>query len=326
MRGGWTYVKKLTEEQKQACVAEYLRGDSISMIADRYKVDRSTVWSLLGRRGVKMRKPHETNPRRAFNRDAFSTITEESAYWIGFLMADGSIAHRKSSFYFSLGISERSHVEKFREFLKSDHKISMTPGKGYANAKPIFRLSIASKPIVARLAKYGVRPRKNFNARVIGLENNRHFWRGVVDGDGYVSNRIGRYGRHPVIGLVGAKPLLRQFRKFIMTLTKTNVRVQPLHSIWSVCVSCHVAVPVIEALYSDCTIALDRKLTTAQQAIVEYREILEQRRLSRICSVPGCGDEVEARRYCRKHYSRHLKYGRTDQVQDRWHNVTLADD
>ena len=81
------------------------------------------------------------------NENVFNEITEESAYWIGFLMADGCIATRKSSPYISLRISEVDieHIEKFRSFLGSNHKIGVySNNRSFKSQNKLACLSISS--------------------------------------------------------------------------------------------------------------------------------------------------------------------------------------
>jgi hypothetical protein len=65
------------------------------------------------------------------------------------------------------------------------------------------------------LAKYGFVPRKCFNAEIKdGIENDRHVWRGVIDGDGslgiHVRKDSGR--RVPYINITGGKTVCLQFK------------------------------------------------------------------------------------------------------------------
>lgn len=143
-----------------------------------------------------------------------------------------------------------------------DHKLDYQPGKGFANAKPTVKLSIASRHLADRLATYGIVPRKSKTARVIGLENDRDFWRGAVDGDGWVKIDKGGY---PKIGLVGSEAIVGQFRDFFKTVCpESKANINPVHSIFSLCVTHHQARKLVRTLYEGCTIALPRKWETAR--------------------------------------------------------------
>src|SRR5262245_20146722 len=127
MKKGHTYIKKLSETKKRDVVASYLAGDSLRTIAARFGVDHTSVASILDVRGVPRRTYSEANRSSMLNEAAFDVLTEESAYWAGFMMADGNISVREYSTYVTLGLAEadRDHVAAFRTFLGSTHTIDV---------------------------------------------------------------------------------------------------------------------------------------------------------------------------------------------------------
>ena len=52
-----------------------------------------------------------------FNKDYFKVFTPQSAYWAGFIAADGSIKERGKSKALIIGLSnvDRNHLQKFKE-------------------------------------------------------------------------------------------------------------------------------------------------------------------------------------------------------------------
>src|ERR1700676_2904171 len=78
-------------------------------------------------------------------------LNEESAYWIGFLMADGCIKNtRKGYRVINLELTETdlNHIEKFKIFVKSNNKIYWIhrndKREKWSNSKPMVGLSITS--------------------------------------------------------------------------------------------------------------------------------------------------------------------------------------
>ena len=163
----------------------------------------------------------------------FDIITQKSSYWSGFLMSDGNISYGKTGnarIALALAKVDYSHVEKFRDFLKCTNPIRQKKKK-YLGAFVIqYYLRFTSKHIAEILIAHGIVPRKNLVARVIGLENDRHFWRGVFDGDGYFKNRDGKDGDRMV--LTGSNDLCTQFEEFIKrNISNARVTIRKIESI-----------------------------------------------------------------------------------------------
>lgn len=200
---------------------------------------------------------------------AFSTITPESAYWVGFLMGDGAVRKRHDSqgeIQLFLAKKDIGHIVKLRDFLRSDYKIGCrekAPGHlGGAQAYMVFR----SDRIFNDLVSYGVVPHKTMRERAIGLEFNRDFWRGLVDADGY----IGVYGSIVKMGLCGSREIISQFLSFVRTITRTKAQPYRHHdspNLWKTDIDKTRAKLVIDALYRDATVALDRKQRIAEAVI-----------------------------------------------------------
>lgn len=197
-----------------------------------------------------------------YDNSVFDEINEHSAYWIGFLMADGSIIDSNNSLCLRLGISNRdlSHLLKFKLFLKSKNKITY-----YGNA---CYLAIRNSHLCKKLINYGVTPRKSHTAKVCSeLEMNRHFWRGVIDGDGCLSiNKKGRMS----LELVGSNKLLTQFRSFCKFITPFDHKIMKHESVYRTSFSNIQSCIISNFLYENSSIYLTRKY-------IKYRKFLNKK-------------------------------------------------
>jgi hypothetical protein len=228
--------------------------------------------------GHKLSADHKMSLRRcSLNESVFDKLTESSAYWIGFLIADGNISYKKGIPIIALHLKEMDlqHLEKFRTFLGSTHKIGSYVSKVRGNRS--YSISFSSERIADTLIKYGCVPKKCFVAEIKGsVQNNRHLWRGVIDGDGSLGvynrkNRNGTIRRVPHISLTGTMNICTQFRDFLKRevgiMSKKIVRSRNSYQFM---VSDHSALKAIKLLYNDCTIALDRKLIKANRFIENF--------------------------------------------------------
>jgi len=109
------------------------------------------------------------------------------AYILGFFCADGSmLINPRGSCYIEFENTEPGLLEKFRNCLSSNHKISKNTK--HKNWKPFYRMQIGSKEIFSDLLRLGVTPRKKTRLQLPKIPNLyfSDFVRGYFDGDGNV--------------------------------------------------------------------------------------------------------------------------------------------
>lgn len=121
------------------------------------------------------------------NHNAFSSFSKDAAYWAGFIAADGNVrvtSHGCKQIRIYLKKSDAFHLEKFKEFLRSDHKISLSPTYDRCS------FEFTSDQIYEDLVKfYNITPRKSLTylAPELPADMWPHFIRGVFDGDGCIT-------------------------------------------------------------------------------------------------------------------------------------------
>ena len=260
---------RLSKKERDELPALYDNGMSCPKLAEQYGISQVAINGLLRRRGVKIRTQIEAQKKCQLNENVFDKMTPESAYWIGFLFADGTIVERSGrSPVLALVLAEKDkeHIYSFREFLGSSHKILTVNYQkyyGYFSSQNGIRLAVSSARLVSALKNVGFV--KHLGSIAIKeLACSIHFWRGVVDGDGCIGVLSGNRAHHARLELVGGFPLLSQFVEYIhnqIPLCKISVR--PHRSIFKVGLSCKTALQMIDILYTDTTISLSRKHNAA---------------------------------------------------------------
>lgn len=120
--------------------------------------------------------------------------TEEKAYWLGFLYADGYVTAERVEL--CVQARDRNHLLKFKKSIDSQHdiqtkKMTLNGKKFEAN-----RVSINDKMLVSALAKHGCTQKKSLSISFPQLSSRelyRHFVRGYFDGDGSITNHGNSY-------------------------------------------------------------------------------------------------------------------------------------
>lgn len=178
-------LSKVTNEQKNKVIKLYIQGSSQTHIEETLKMTRKTIRTILKNQGVDRDKSTQWRISRgsSLNETVFDILTPEALYWIGFLYADGHIRKEKEfSIELEIELKDISHLEKYKKFFNCNKEIKI-----FDNS---CKLKLYSKVLHQKLKDLGFTNRKSWDAIPhILLKNSRDFWRGVIDGDGSLSNQ-----------------------------------------------------------------------------------------------------------------------------------------
>lgn len=180
-------MRRLTIDERASLPARYLAGESSAALAKSLGVTDVAILNHLKKMGVKRRDPSLARREYPLWDEAFSVLSPEACYWLGFLMADGCVLDESKV---TLGLARRDvqHIEKFRAYLRTDTR----PIQHVPQSRSCM-LKIHSRQIVKDLAYYGIVPRKSLIARARnGIDHKPAFWLGVLDGDGCIGSSKGR--------------------------------------------------------------------------------------------------------------------------------------
>lgn len=201
-----------------------------------------------------------------FNEHIFDTIdTEEKAYWLGFLYADGYVKSDKNAVSITLCEEDYLHLEKFRKFIQAKRLCAIKKhttklkGKEYIN----YRIGCGSKHFKDTLINLGCVPNKSLTLTFPKLEIFTEynliydFIRGYIDGDGCLY-----FSRNGSINLeiIGTPEFLTVIRQIFPNKFSELLIDKRWKNNTKRIVSCgNNSKFVLDTLYKNATIYLDRK-------------------------------------------------------------------
>ena len=183
--------------------------------------------------------------------------TEEKAYWLGFLYADGSVGSTDNRIELGLAEKDLNHIEKFKEFIGVPNKISYRP------QTKSYRYIFKSIPCKEDLIKQGCVPKKSLILKFPTEQQVpnyliKHFIRGYFDGDGWFSNTSSCFQ----VGIIGTEDFIKGFLNIIEIQNKNN-KIFTVHRedgakryVFS---GLNDVTNFLNWIYKDATIYLDRK-------------------------------------------------------------------
>ena len=214
------------------------------------------------------------------NHKCFDTLTPDSLYWMGFLMADGYINKKGNQLDLTLGVLDADHTDRFKSFLETDKPIYKKYNKKIG--KEYRRVCVYSPHLVGTLISNNIVNKKSLISNPTkDCAQSKDFWRGVMDGDGHIYDYM-RYrknrenpGRNRGITLVGSKTLLESFSGYIDSLfgySPTIVKFKHAE-VFNLRLSGSKAAEVVNHLYKDSSTHLPRKYDLAMQIVKPTEEL-----------------------------------------------------
>ena len=219
------------------------------------------------RLGIKRKRD---KPRIEVDESYFKKWSANMSYVLGFILADGCIIQGtykgySDSLKFGVQSKDKDVLEKIKSELKSDHKLSQN--------KNAVHFCIASQEIVNDLKRLGIIYRKSLREIVpkVPPKYAKDFIRGVVDGDGSLWLDKQSY---PTLSVSGGENTLRFIRDHFFTkfklyskLSRRTYSKDAKKYLYQIGYRCNSAKQLIEYLYYDSELYLNRKHTIALKCL-----------------------------------------------------------
>lgn len=272
--------KRYTKEFIDKCYIEYSEGVSISKIASEHNVDRHSLSKALKRHFpdlVVSRRNYNKITGTPLNSKFFSVIdSEEKAYWLGFLYADGYLKKDKPVIELSLKSSDKEHLLKFLNSIESDSKIYDRSIKLNKKQYPSSRVCLYNRELHSNLESLGCMNNKSKILRYptfLNKDMERHFIRGFFDGDGSItleSNSLDRVSRVRIFS--GSEVFIKELSARLNRYLDIDI-----NYVWDrTCFALvygrkEEKIKVLDYMYKECNIYLDRKYTMYKNYACRFR-------------------------------------------------------
>lgn len=273
----------------EAAIEEYVGMSkferSIAKTSAKYGINKKTLARYLKERNIEIIANKGAYP---IDESVFEKIdTEEKAYWLGFLYADGYVAANSNQVGLGLALCDITHLEKYKSFIKWEGEIKVykehqfgskdnhnKKGEEMYNCKVI----ITNEKIHRDLVNLGCVPNKSLILQFptedqVPKEFQVAFIRGYFDGDG----TLGLYPhskKNPRLEesllIVGTKPFLEKVQEILgpgYLMQKKNCN----ENTYRLSYSTLKAFKAADIMYKNATVYLDRKYNIYINEYCPYR-------------------------------------------------------
>lgn len=240
------------------------KGFSRAEIACQLNIPEWSLKKIITKEGWGVQK------RTIGNSAAFGTINEYSAYWAGFIAADGCV-DSKNRLRVMLKAEDITHLEKLKSFLLATHKISVNTTQ-YNRCS----LDVTSSELCADLRNnFLIFPRKtdNIELSIIKEPYMSSFIRGIFDGDGSLcesfSNKNSKTATTYTTFSSGSEQFITDLFFYLQITIGTNGHLQKFSDRkWQIKYNTNDSVLLLNYLYSNAKVYLDRKYNLYNSIVV----------------------------------------------------------
>ena len=171
----------LNQNDIQNIKIKYLNGISLLALQRQYNISYERIKNIV-------KDCEEISYAKRLNiniqENYFHQInSNEKAYWLGWIISDGSITYQPSKSKYQLELTIKQEDEDILHLLEKDLCVE---NKVYTTQEKYKRFSLGSKQIVTDLINQNITQNKNFTVQVPNFDKkyNAAFIRGLFDGDG----------------------------------------------------------------------------------------------------------------------------------------------
>lgn len=205
---------KNTLSKTKSIILDRKAGNSLQVLARKYGIDWRGIKRILVDFG-EYKDTRHAQARNEWNEYFFDNKNPISAYWAGFIFADGCITSQKygTRIHVIIQESDSGHLENLAR------TIGFPVNKIYQNktkSKTIQFYTHRKQDFIDVFKKWGIVPRKTYNFVVPQIPKDLipHFLRGWCDGDGHIYSKPGQQRFEMVGNSVGLDWYIEKLREF----------------------------------------------------------------------------------------------------------------
>jgi hypothetical protein len=263
-----------SENEIKFIVSEYEKGVSVAKLSKQFRTSYCPINRVLKEANVQKRNLSDIHKLYNISEEVFEKIdTEEKAYWLGMLYADGY--NREDRGYVCLSLHEQDidTILKFKEFTRYTAPIKTIITKT-TRAKA---LTLYNQKISKDLALLGCVQAKThkIDKPPIDARFYKAFILGYFDGDGGITFNKNEYNR-PDVAITGNLPLIDFIRKVVYDELNLNFYKKKRHkernnNVWTISLcGTNVCLKFLRWIYESSSPRMNRK----------YNKYLEIERMS----------------------------------------------
>lgn len=278
-------IKRIYQNKEWLTERHYQDKMNLKQISEIAHTTPETIKNYFNRFGIPTNKVIIASSRRTYkaNEEYFEIIdTEEKAYWLGFIIADGNISKRKDrkdSYRLTIKLKgeDKPHLEKFLCSIKSDAPIVTTIQERFGKQLEIAQIRINSSKMCKDLIDLGVLPAKTGRESIPLIPNHliKHLVRGLFDGDGCFSWWMSKGSTMPTssVSMCGSLEVCEFFAGCIKELGLNAPKIQDKETLHTLTLGGNFNVQIfMNWIYEDASVTLDRKLKNYQLFLKEMND------------------------------------------------------
>lgn len=260
-------MNTLSQERLKEIEFDYLNNEN-SYVRKKYNCRDLTLRNFLTLHNIERKK----KPQYTKNENFFENIdSEEKAYFLGFICADGSIINNRNKLSFCINTKDIDILLKLKELLETTAPVGQSIYTDKRNGTIINTcgIQIYSKKIINDLSMLGINENKSNSLRmpVIKEEFNKDFIRGLFDGDGYIRNKCSL-----ISTLECLDDIINYLKNFDIDINISDRRfaLQKEKNVYRIDISGDNKFKLLTLLYNNSNIHLERKYLSYLNAIEFY--------------------------------------------------------
>lgn len=258
---------------------------SITDLANKYNTSRAMIYKILSQHNIQHTANFDLLSKYTLNKLYFDNIdTEDKAYFLGLLYADGNNYTKNGRIAISLQEEDKYILESFNKAVKSNRGLTLRERNSKNNKhKNQYRLDIVNRYMSEQLDKLGCVNAKSLTLRFpteqqVPTYLLRHFIRGLWDGDGCISVLTSdTYKRHFRSSITSTLNVCQNIQYILLNTFNINSSIRD-YSCNNITKNLNISGFInnsifLSWLYQDCNFYLERKMQKYLLGIKEAEKI-----------------------------------------------------